>query len=49
MPGDRGTKIEPAQPKHVPVDPVFVNNQFGRECWRPSRKPSSASRRRRRT
>jgi hypothetical protein len=28
-PGDRGSKIEPAQPKHVPVDPVFVNNQFG--------------------
>ena len=29
--GDRGTKIEPGQPKHEPVDPVFVNNQFGPE------------------
>jgi len=28
-PDDRGTTIEPAQPKHVPVEPVFVNNQFG--------------------
>lgn len=28
-PDDRGTKIVPAQPKHVPVEPVFVNNQFG--------------------
>ncbi len=30
-PGDKGTKIDPAQPKHEPVDPVFVNNQFGPE------------------
>ena len=28
-PGDPGTKIVPAQPKQMPVDPVFVNNQFG--------------------
>src|SRR5262245_41451819 len=28
-PGDLGTKIDPAQPKHVRIEPVYVNNQFG--------------------
>ena len=29
--GDPGSKIVPAQAKHEPVDPIFVNNQFGAE------------------
>jgi hypothetical protein len=28
-PGDKGTTITPVQPKHVPVAPIFVDNQFG--------------------
>ncbi len=33
-PAAPGTKIVPAQAKHVPLDPVFVNNQFGPEVLR---------------
>jgi len=28
-PGDKGTKIEPEQAKHVPVEGLYVANQFG--------------------
>jgi hypothetical protein len=30
-PGDTGTTIVPAQPKHAPVTGLFVANQFGAE------------------